>query len=372
VTQARTLDVRAIAGSISITLTVLPNQPQCVIMREEGNVDVYGGITTVSADDVPLHTFKRTAAGDAGPKNTARSISTPSALASTPQFLPKTNKPRPHVCITCMRSFARLDHLRRHKRSHTNEKPFACTDCTKCFARSDLLLRHRQKLHLTTSRPRSGQRDSVDQASTVRFRKISVATNAASTMRPRAYALSHVDDTTIGMLASSSQSVGRRFTPGHSHRNSISGLPEGQWFGYRGMSTSHVSTVGLPKPETSGLAMDLSSCLSTAPPFDGFGAEFNMGLPQGQGNTINHMNGMHGFGIDQPASFHPMFYSPFIPPSITDDDGAFDWMVQGFENNMSFYQANENAMDDPPPRMSTIVRQTCIRRDLKCLHSMRT
>lgn len=35
-------------------------------MREEGNVDVYGGITTVSADDVPLHTFKRTAAGDAG------------------------------------------------------------------------------------------------------------------------------------------------------------------------------------------------------------------------------------------------------------------------------------------------------------------
>lgn len=215
-------------------------------------------------------------------------------------------------------------------------------------------MRHRQKLHLTTtpsSRPRSGRRDSVDQASTVRVRKISVATNVASTMRPRAYTLSHVDDTTIGMLASSSQSVGRRFTPGHSHCNSISGLPEGQWFGYRGMSTSHVSTVGLPKPETSGLAMDLSSCLSTAPPFVGFGAEFNMGLPQVQGNTINHaphMNGMHGCGIDQPASFHPMFYSSFIPPSTTDDDGAFDWMDQRFENNMSFSQANENAMDDSP------------------------
>ncbi|CAN6646506.1 hypothetical protein TRVA0_021S02234 [Trichomonascus vanleenenianus] len=59
----------------------------------------------------------------------------------------KTDKPRPHVCTTCTRSFARLEHLKRHERSHTKEKPFKCDVCERCFARRDLLLRHRQKLH---------------------------------------------------------------------------------------------------------------------------------------------------------------------------------------------------------------------------------
>ncbi|KAH6680400.1 hypothetical protein B0J14DRAFT_444583, partial [Halenospora varia] len=52
------------------------------------------------------------------------------------------DKPRPHVCGTCNRSFARLEHLKRHERSHTKEKPFECPECARCFARRDLLLRH--------------------------------------------------------------------------------------------------------------------------------------------------------------------------------------------------------------------------------------
>ncbi|ODQ63357.1 hypothetical protein NADFUDRAFT_84492 [Nadsonia fulvescens var. elongata DSM 6958] len=59
----------------------------------------------------------------------------------------KTDKPRPHVCLICTRSFARLEHLKRHERSHTKEKPFECPVCQRCFARRDLLLRHKQKLH---------------------------------------------------------------------------------------------------------------------------------------------------------------------------------------------------------------------------------
>src|SRR5690348_12374493 len=77
---------------------------------------------------------------------------------------PKTDKPRPHVCGTCSRSFARLEHLKRHERSHTKEKPFECPQCTRCFARRDLLLRHQQKLHqqgATSSRPRAGRREST-------------------------------------------------------------------------------------------------------------------------------------------------------------------------------------------------------------------
>lgn len=59
----------------------------------------------------------------------------------------KTDKPRPHVCSICTRAFARLEHLKRHERSHTNEKPFQCAVCGRCFARRDLVLRHQQKLH---------------------------------------------------------------------------------------------------------------------------------------------------------------------------------------------------------------------------------
>ncbi|RKP29578.1 hypothetical protein METBISCDRAFT_18284 [Metschnikowia bicuspidata] len=59
----------------------------------------------------------------------------------------RTDKPRPHMCSFCTRAFARLEHLKRHERSHTNEKPFQCVVCGRCFARRDLVLRHQQKLH---------------------------------------------------------------------------------------------------------------------------------------------------------------------------------------------------------------------------------
>lgn len=58
-----------------------------------------------------------------------------------------SGKPRLFVCHTCTRAFARLEHLRRHERSHTQEKPFSCGVCQRKFSRRDLLLRHAQKLH---------------------------------------------------------------------------------------------------------------------------------------------------------------------------------------------------------------------------------
>src|ERR1700754_1909297 len=123
---------------------------------------------------------------------------------------PKTHKPRPHVCTTCMRSFARLEHLKRHERSHTKEKPFECPECTRCFARRDLLLRHQQKLHMTnttSSRPRTGRRESVSGAtvSNGRVRKNSIANGSVAgsagigaTHRPRANTISHIDIAGLG------------------------------------------------------------------------------------------------------------------------------------------------------------------------------
>ena len=194
-------------------------------------------------------------------------------------------------------------------------------------------------------------------ASNGRVRKNSIANNS-NTMRPRANTLSHVDAATIGMLANANPAFARHFMPGHAHHNSLSSLT-GSGFGYRGMSsTHHPSMNGLPKLDTS-LPLDLSSGLRTAPPFGSFGGEFPLGFGHGQGNTINphalHMNGLHGLGIDHSGSpFQQMFYNPSMQHQMTDEDGAFDWMTRGFDNQMNFAQPNDNAIDDSSPSaMST-------------------
>lgn len=59
----------------------------------------------------------------------------------------KTDKPRPHICNICTRGFVRMEHLKRHKRSHTREKPFMCIFCGRCFSRKDLVVRHQGNVH---------------------------------------------------------------------------------------------------------------------------------------------------------------------------------------------------------------------------------
>ncbi|KFY88805.1 hypothetical protein V498_06665 [Pseudogymnoascus sp. VKM F-4517 (FW-2822)] len=53
-------------------------------------------------------------------------------------------QPGPFKCNVCQRTYARIDHLARHFRSHTSEKPYRCEVCLKTFNRPDLLKRHAQ------------------------------------------------------------------------------------------------------------------------------------------------------------------------------------------------------------------------------------
>ncbi|CCG84530.1 protein of unknown function [Taphrina deformans PYCC 5710] len=80
-------------------------------------------------------------------------------------------KAKPYVCLTCTRPFARLEHLKRHERSHTKEKPFCCDQagdiigCGRRFARRDLLLRHQQKIHLFPNTSKRRRLSTVSQIS---------------------------------------------------------------------------------------------------------------------------------------------------------------------------------------------------------------
>ncbi|KAF4121302.1 hypothetical protein GMORB2_2264 [Geosmithia morbida] len=51
-----------------------------------------------------------------------------------------------HSCPipSCGRLFKRLEHLKRHVRTHTQERPYICPSCNKAFSRSDNLAQHKR------------------------------------------------------------------------------------------------------------------------------------------------------------------------------------------------------------------------------------
>jgi DNA-directed RNA polymerase subunit RPC12/RpoP len=273
----------------------------------------------------------------------------------------KTDKPRPHVCTTCGRSFARLEHLKRHERSHTKEKPFECPDCARCFARRDLLLRHQQKLHMTTtpsSRPRNGRRESTGAAGAGaganRVRKNSIANSSAS-MRPRANTISHIGTSALGIPDGSNPSAPGQ--SGHAYHPSL-GTSLGSSVDYRGFSSGHPPINGLPKLETSGLPMDMAGGLRTAPVHGSFDLGID-GMLMGHGSTINpaqlHFAGSpQGFGDSPSSPFgHQQYHGMPHPDSMMDEEMNFDWM-NGFDAAVALGNGNDSVIDESSPSaMST-------------------
>ncbi|KAF4119781.1 Fungal specific transcription factor domain [Geosmithia morbida] len=305
---------------------------------------------------------------------------------------PKTDKPRPHVCATCQRSFARLEHLKRHERSHTKEKPFECPECARCFARRDLLLRHQQKLHQSSTpsaRPRNRRESTSGNPAQSRARKNSVAnatgTNgaASNTMRPRANTISHVDQSAMQMIAAASNNSNNSIAPprmpqghghghGHSRHPSLAGLPlHGFDHTFGGMAAAmNAQRGGMHhglKIETaqSNAVNDFSvGNLRTAPPMAAFNPDFDLETlmfgTSMSSSTINP-NALH-YNDSPPSMAMNNQASPFgnslgdMPSSAPLDDN-FDWLT-GFENTMSF--ANENVVEESSPSAISTTSQSGI------------
>ncbi|KXT03427.1 hypothetical protein AC578_1553 [Pseudocercospora eumusae] len=63
----------------------------------------------------------------------------------------------------CGRLFKRLEHLKRHVRTHTQERPYLCTLCNKAFSRSDNLAQHR-RTHETSADGSAPSEEEMEEA----------------------------------------------------------------------------------------------------------------------------------------------------------------------------------------------------------------
>lgn len=71
-------------------------------------------------------------------------LQAPPPASSDPKANDGTVKTKAFVCplYSCGRLFKRMEHLKRHLRTHTMERPYACPQCKKRFSRSDNLNQH--------------------------------------------------------------------------------------------------------------------------------------------------------------------------------------------------------------------------------------
>lgn len=66
---------------------------------------------------------------------------------------------KPFLCSLCTKRFRRMEHLRRHQKTHTHERPFKCTvvNCGRRFSRTDNL-----KAHMLTHTKKSGRNEYIE------------------------------------------------------------------------------------------------------------------------------------------------------------------------------------------------------------------
>jgi hypothetical protein len=307
------------------------------------------------------------------PANTTAAPSNQPSKAQAKFPPPKTDKPRPHVCGTCGRSFARLEHLKRHERSHTKEKPFECQECKRCFARRDLLLRHQQKLHFTnnpSSRPKNNRRESTSgPVNGGRVRKGSIANAGAATGslggRPRANTLGHLDLGSLGLMGVVSPIDAQR--PTHAsmahHRMSMSNAQQ-RPSNLDLNSINHMAHAGmgqqdgfdLSRVDTHTSHIDFGEPLThihTAPAYSSMQPPLEQLFTPG-GNTINPAQ-LHfaASAAPQPVNLQNFHMNQFDLFGQGDD---FAWM-RDWDSQLQSHTNNE-AIDQSSPSQFSTASQT--------------
>ncbi|KAI8582661.1 hypothetical protein K450DRAFT_226332 [Umbelopsis ramanniana AG] len=78
------------------------------------------------------------------PSGLPSSLQAANADVYIPMNVMTSQQYKTHACQECRKRFKRLEHLKRHMRTHTLERPFSCPvpGCGKAFSRSDNLSQH--------------------------------------------------------------------------------------------------------------------------------------------------------------------------------------------------------------------------------------
>ncbi|EQK99763.1 transcription factor Fst12 [Ophiocordyceps sinensis CO18] len=97
----------------------------------------YSQVPSEDYGEGSLHGHRRTLSNPNGVARRARS-------ATVMELGPYPHKSHSCPIPTCGRLFKRLEHLKRHVRTHTQEKPYICPHCSKAFSRSDNLAQHKR------------------------------------------------------------------------------------------------------------------------------------------------------------------------------------------------------------------------------------
>jgi transcription factor STE12 len=77
-------------------------------------------------------------------QRTANGVYRRARSATITEMAPYPQKSHSCPIPMCGRLFKRLEHLKRHVRTHTQERPYICPLCSKAFSRSDNLAQHRR------------------------------------------------------------------------------------------------------------------------------------------------------------------------------------------------------------------------------------